>query len=80
MNERIKLLAEQSLPNVKFWNEEITKGNTPPKGRAITLDELEKFAELIVRECAQFVEDKFDFIGDEIIVKEKMLEHFGVEE
>jgi hypothetical protein len=41
---------------------------------------LEKFAELIVRECAQFVEDKFDFIGEEIIVKEKMLEHFGVEE
>lgn len=39
-----------------------------------------KFAELIVRECAQFVEDKFDFIGEEIIVKEKMLEHFGVEE
>jgi hypothetical protein len=40
---------------------------------------IEKFAELIVKECAQFVEDKFDFIGDEIIVKEKMLEHFGVE-
>jgi len=39
-----------------------------------------EFADLIVRECAQFVEDKFDFVGDEIVVKEKMLEHFGVEE
>jgi hypothetical protein len=38
------------------------------------------FAELIVAECAQFVEDKFDFVGDEIVVKEKMLDHFGVEE
>jgi hypothetical protein len=41
---------------------------------------VKKFAELLVRRCAQFVEDEFDFIGDEIIVKEKMLEHFGVEE
>jgi hypothetical protein len=39
----------------------------------------EKFAQLIVKECAQFVEDKFDFVGDEIIVKEKMLEHFEVD-
>jgi hypothetical protein len=41
---------------------------------------VKKFAEFLVRTCAQFVEDEFDFIGDEIIVKEKMLEHFGVEE
>ena len=41
---------------------------------------VKKFAEFLVRKCAQFVEDEFDFIGDEIIVKEKMLEHFGVEE
>jgi hypothetical protein len=41
---------------------------------------VKKFAELLVRGCAQFVEDEFDFIGDEIIVKEKMLEHFGIEE
>ena len=43
-------------------------------------ESLRKYTELIVRECAQFVEDKFDFIGEEIIVKEKMLGHFGVEE
>lgn len=40
----------------------------------------EKFAELIVRECAKFVEDKFDFCGDEIIIAEEVRKHFGVEE
>jgi len=39
----------------------------------------EKFAELIVNECAQFVEDKFDFCGDEIIIAEEVRKHFGVE-
>jgi hypothetical protein len=73
MNERIKELAVQA----KFMAEEDINRqisyNTELKAFA------EKFAKLIVRECAQFVEDKFDFIGDEIIVKEKMLAHFGVE-
>jgi ornithine cyclodeaminase/alanine dehydrogenase-like protein (mu-crystallin family) len=41
---------------------------------------LEKFAESIVKECAQFVEDKFDFCGDEIIIAEEVRKHFGVEE
>ena len=41
---------------------------------------LEKFAELIVRECSQFVEDKFDFCGDELIIAEQILKYFGVEE
>lgn len=41
---------------------------------------LEKFAELIVRECSKYIEDKFDFCGDEIIIAEKLREHFGVEE
>ena len=40
---------------------------------------VEKFAELIVRECSQFVEDKFDFCGDELIIAEQILKHFGVE-
>ena len=68
----------KALINVGF---EFT--NDPEYGQVLenfTMRDAEKFAELIVRECAQFVEDKFDFIGDEIIVKEKMLEHFGVEE
>ena len=39
-----------------------------------------KFAELIVRECSQFIEDKFDFCGDELIIAEQILKHFGIEQ
>tara|TARA_R110000822_G_scaffold166159_1_gene306550 strand:- start:829 stop:1050 length:222 start_codon:yes stop_codon:yes gene_type:complete len=73
MNPRIQELAAQCgmEPDVLDENEGIIwwLGNS----------DLEKFAELIIKECAQFVEDTFDFVGEEIIVKEKMLEHFGVE-
>jgi hypothetical protein len=71
MNERIQQLAEEAFKGL---------GTNPVYATAMIYasKELEKFAELIVRECAQFVEDKFDFIGEEIVVKERMLEYFGV--
>ena len=75
MNERIFELAEQA--------ENYATTRHPVSNIALYLNSekfVKKFAELIVKECAQFVEDKFDFIGEEIIVKERMLEHFGVEE
>jgi hypothetical protein len=74
MNERIFELAKQA--DLIEWDTLPSGARTPDHesvAKAI------KFAKAIVRECAQFVEDKFDFIGDEIIVKEKMLAHFGVE-
>jgi hypothetical protein len=71
MNNRIRELAFQSAGGMLSYDSE--------GSFKLSEQEVEKFAELIVKECAQFVEDKFDFIGDEIIVKEKMLEHFGVE-
>jgi|GEM_PF-1511966 hypothetical protein len=67
MNEQIK----------ELWRESVLKHTKDPMNWQTVADE---FAELIVRACAQFVEDKFDFVGEEILVKEKMLEHFGVEE
>jgi len=45
-----------------------------------TIFDREKFAELIVLECAQYIVDKFDYCGDEIIIAEKLKEHFGVTE
>lgn len=36
------------------------------------------FAELIVRECAQYIEDKLDFCGDEFFITDKLKAHFGV--
>ena len=54
--------------------------NWKPGFDSIYGQQLEKFAELIVRECSRYIEDKFDFCGDEIIIAESVLKHFGVEE
>ena len=68
MNERIKELAEQAKAESSQW-----LGSKP----AITMthDELEKFAKLIVRECAKFCDDK-----NSKLLGTMMKEHFGVEE
>jgi hypothetical protein len=65
MNERIKELADQILPNEKEWH----KGDSKDWGYFFSGDELEKFAELIVRQCAKFTD-----------YKEELYKHFGVEE
>jgi hypothetical protein len=57
MNERIKELAEQA----ETWNADGDKCEV----------DLEKFAELIVRECAQFTDSD---------IRKFILKHFGVEE
>jgi hypothetical protein len=75
MNERIYELAEQAYINVIT-----TKGmeNIADGCYIVSPDKLEKFAELIVRECARIVNEN-DFEGS--IVGDGMLfEHFGVEE
>lgn len=41
---------------------------------------LKNYTEAIVFNCAQFIEDKFDFCGDELLIAEKLKEHFGIEE
>ena len=46
MNERIRKLAEQAKTESSQW-----LGSKP--ATTITYDELEKFAELIIRECAR---------------------------
>ena len=40
--------------------------------------DLEKFAELIVRECAEWVNDNLGLVDEE--AKADLLKHFGVEE
>jgi hypothetical protein len=88
MNKRIRKLAEQAgfssgaMINIGTGEAEelwIRYNESDDREEFPTSKMMEKFAELIVKECAQFVEDKFDFIGEEIVVKEKMLEYFGVE-
>ena len=68
MNERIKTLAEQA--GIEF-----TYDPTETPMRAFVEcweDEMQKFAELIVRECALQCNHNDDM--------DRILEHFGVEE
>lgn len=77
MNERIKELAEQALNeyNATYHNE-----------AKIPEAYLKKFAELIVKECAQLARDtNLEDVegGDNDVLraaKQQILEHFGVEE
>ena len=72
MNERIKELAKEAA---REMNE--TGTYSEPKFQ-------EKFAELIVRECAKVVDDKLDFENasgpDDWASGADVLAHFGVEE
>ena len=69
MNERIKQLAEQA-----GWG----KGETHDDCMQCSPFDKEKFAELIVRECAKIAdiadENKCEWIGGNVLT------HFGVEE
>ena len=69
MNERIKDLAEQA-----GWG----KGETHDDCMQCSPFDKEKFAELIVRECAKIAdiadENKCEWIGGNVLT------HFGVEE
>ena len=71
MNERIKLLAEQAKEHANHLDS---------IGVDASMEDIfnQKFADMIVQECADFVEDKFDFCGDEIIIAEQVRKHFGV--
>ncbi len=78
MNPRIKLLAEQAGVNLSSFQ----FSGTPTKYE-VAEQELQKFAELIVRECA-FVAQNKDAHKDWLkygrgLAAGKILEHFGVE-
>ena len=54
MNERIKQLAEQA--NIHFSRVGILDGDPNGSARLVGYSKMEKFAELIVRECAAQVD------------------------
>ncbi len=77
MNERIKQLVKQAGGHISIRN---LASNPVQHIESVELwdDRIEKFAELIVRECARIVNDN-DCEGS--IVGDGMLfEHFGVKE
>jgi hypothetical protein len=66
MNERIvNLIAEQCYEHDQSWT-----------GVGQRIFNKEKFAELIVRECSNFLKDTLD----DHFAAEQLEEHFGVEE
>ena len=79
MNEQIYQLMRQAQ-RVAYAKASAKKKTNSPQNNTVWNEFPEVFAELIVRECSQFVEDKFDFCGDELIIAEQILKHFGVEE
>ena len=71
MNERIKELAEQAGINIDSFQ----FSGTPIK-HIVDGPSLEKFAELIVRECVG-IADEYDGVGSTIVSRIK--QHFGVD-
>jgi hypothetical protein len=71
MNERIKELAEQAGYS---WHNQFS-------GPILSPNAIEKFAELIVKECASkaWFAEQYG-IGDGAPVSKQIKEHFGVEE
>jgi len=75
MNERIREIAEQAVKDVDVvhednpFNEELAKMYIPNVF-------IERFAELIVKECSNFLKDTLD----DHFAAEQLEEHFGVEE
>ena len=79
MNERIKKLAEQALPNIKYWNDEHAKEIEAPINRAVTVDELEKFSELIVLEVLNVQENLMANGHNAWHLHKPTKKHFGIE-
>ena len=80
MNERIKELVKQAggNPNYKAFRGHFLP--PPPDYIDPATVDLEKFAELIVRECAKAAGD-FEYARlHDGLVEDHVLKHFGVEE
>jgi hypothetical protein len=71
MNERIRELAKQTG---YIWH-----ASGEPQIYEFTPEKLEKFAELIVRECISAVEDTNDRHRRDYFA-EKIKQHFGIQE
>ena len=81
MNERIKELAEQA--GFMLWGNESWNPGDVVDWSARYDDELEKFAELIVRECIEVCKGRVgnsDYNTGRMHCMSDLKEHFGVED
>lgn len=79
MNDRIKELSDQASENIRYRIDPHTfKHIDDPSGPYIRVEfNKEKFAELIVRECAGVVSKEVDYHAN--WCDDKILKHFGIE-
>ena len=76
----LKLLSLLKKAGFVFWEDEHWKPEDAVIDWATNYDkEIEKFAELIVRECADIVEDAVNHREPASTYVGKIREHFGVE-
>jgi hypothetical protein len=79
MNERIKQLAEQAHSYACKYAQQPDYNPHNPYNQGMYKQRYDsKFAELIVRECAEVAIEHTDFWGKD--VAQEIKEHFGVEE
>ena len=77
MNERIKKLAEQA--GFCIWTDEEWNPGDVIDWAARYDKEFEKFAELIVKECCEFIEQGHHSMVDRLSLSKNIKQHFGVE-
>ena len=86
MNERIKELALEARLGPALLLHHYGKVDALTDTEQEGLEQIEKFAELIVRECIDIVNDAKRGVSNEIwdnavkFIKRDLQEHFGVEE
>jgi hypothetical protein len=85
MNERIKELYKQAGFTVaRGWGLKDTVPEDVFIANVCVSNEMKKFAELIVQECADFIDshEQVDKYGEamNIVYGEDLMKHFGVEE
>ena len=73
MNKRIRELADEAVTRVALRCEGSMESDK--HGEWIRYDDLEKFAELIVKECAEIADTSEPFLSSDLIKQ-----HFGVKE
>jgi len=82
MKENIKQIAENA--GFMMWSDEPWRPHGAVVDWAATYDdELEKFAELLIRECAEFIRARnYDLMRDDYpigVSSDELLYHFGLE-
>lgn len=76
MNERIKQLDQQAVD----YALSVCDANGVYQGKEYLAVVKEKFAELLIKECAAEAHRRVCIVGDDNMIYANLLAHFGIEE